>query len=155
MPTGEKNFVKRVMDNLKKRGMKFQRHEDIYSTGIPDMSYDHPECTGSGWLEAKSVKEWPKRSTTTLKISHFTAQQSSWLLSHGAVNKRTFLLMEVGRSVFLVPWFDCLAIRKGEWTQHDFFTKVDYFWSGKIDYENLYWALGQNYYGRDAYESAS
>jgi hypothetical protein len=141
MASGEKNFVKRVMDNLKKEGMVFQRHEDLYSVGVPDISYSHPEVPGSGWIEAKSVKEWPKRSTTTLKMKHFTPQQSAWIYRHGSVNKRTWLLLEVERDVFLVPWYQVLPIRKGEWTRADFFHKVHECWAGKLDYSALYWAL--------------
>ena len=142
MATGEKNFVKRVMDNLKKRGMVFQRHEDLYSVGIPDMSYEHPDCMGSGWIEAKSVKAWPKRASTTIKMKHYTPQQVAWAMKHGLMNQRTWLLLEVDTFVFLIAYNQCRRVQQGLCTRYDLTQISSDYWGGRIDYDELYLHLG-------------
>jgi hypothetical protein len=123
------------MKNLRQRGVLIQRHEDMYSVGIPDMSYDIPGAEGSGWIEIKRVKEWPKRDATTLKIQHYTPAQKAWIYQHGCVNNRTFLFVQVEKDHFI---FDHIwALKVGNLTQAQMFQAATESWQGTINYDIL------------------
>ena len=70
-----------------------QRHEDIYSSGIPDVSYAIDGICG--WIELKYIKEWPKRPTTIIRVKHLTKQQRLWLRQRGKRCDNVFLFLRV------------------------------------------------------------
>jgi len=88
-----------------------QRHEDRYSSGIPDVSFsyrDKGSCV-SGWIELKSA---PKMTPLpdgerVLKISHLTAEQVAWMLDryhHGGFCVLIIRVVEDKCWVFVPIW---------------------------------------------------
>lgn len=78
-----------------------QRHEDKYSTGIPDVSYS-TNC--HGWIELKFVAKAPVRATQPVPVPHFTAAQRNWIRQHGERGGRCFVLLQVERTFLLFSW---------------------------------------------------
>lgn len=77
-----------------------QRHEDKYSSGIPDVSY---AVQGTdGWIELKAASR-PKRGG---KISTgVSIEQSLWLTLRGREgNGKCFVLLRLDEEHFLFPW---------------------------------------------------
>lgn len=70
----------------------FQRHEDMYSVGIPDLSYGVKGV--NGWIELKAYTEWP-----TGKLPHYTAKQANWLTQRGAHGGSCFILIRFGDDI--------------------------------------------------------
>lgn len=71
-----------------------QRHEDRYSTGIPDVSYGIGR-KADGWIELKVIKRMPAFCDKPWDFSydHFTADQRNWLdLRHKHGTGRVFLM---------------------------------------------------------------
>jgi hypothetical protein len=62
----EANLRRRVLDGLRHEGADVQRHEDMYSAGIPDLSYALRGI--DGWLELKHVKAWPARASSLVRL---------------------------------------------------------------------------------------
>jgi len=84
-----------------------QRHEDKYSTGIPDVSYatDH-----HGWIELKSVDV--RDESKVVKIPHFTAVQRAWAKRFGSLAGHTWLFVRVNRHYLLLGWWSVDRIGK-------------------------------------------
>lgn len=67
------------------------RVENPIHPGTPDVNL----CTGV-WIELKCIPGWPKRDTTTVRISHYTPQQRVWLYRRWKYAPgSTLLLLEV------------------------------------------------------------
>lgn len=79
-----------------------QRHEDQYSTGIPDVSYS---TTHHGWIELKYLPKVPVRPSTPLSIKHFTTDQRNWLKRHGQRGGKCFLFLQVVNEFMLFGWW--------------------------------------------------
>ncbi len=81
----EKNFWQYI-DNKMGASWDAQRHEDKFTTGIPDVSY--ALFGTSGWIELKCLDAWPVRNGI-VKIPHLTAEQKLWLkiLQHTETGK--------------------------------------------------------------------
>lgn len=88
-----------VRDGLHKCGVLTAHHEDMLNVGVPDLSYSHAGV--HGWIELKWAAEWPARSTTPLRLPHYTKEQRHWLLSRGRAGGRCWLLLRVGREHLL------------------------------------------------------
>lgn len=76
-----------------------QRHEDKFSTGVPDVSYALEGV--DGWIELKSLSKWPARESTPVRIG-LRKEQSIWLAQRAqSGNGRCFILVRVGREHLL------------------------------------------------------
>jgi hypothetical protein len=75
-----------------------QRHEDKYTTGIPDLSYS---TTVGGWIELKFTATEPAPNKS-LRFKHFTPEQRNWLVKHGNRTGLCFLFMRVGPKFILL-----------------------------------------------------
>lgn len=54
-----------------------QRHEDKYSTGIPDVSFG---CRGTdGWIELKALTAPPRQKTRPFNLRELSIDQRLWL----------------------------------------------------------------------------
>lgn len=78
-----------------------QRHEDKYSTGIPDVSYS-TNC--HGWIELKYVARPPVKATNLVPVPHFTAAQRNWIRQHGSRGGRCWILLQVEKTYLLFSW---------------------------------------------------
>lgn len=98
-----------------------QRHEDKHSPAIPDLSYAIGRV--DGWIELKTLPQWPKKDDTGVRIGHLTADQLNWLESRGAHgNGQVFVLLAVGEDMrfahwALIPWRNARAVKEGEFTR--------------------------------------
>lgn len=123
-----------------------QRHEDKYSTGIPDVSYG---CRGrDGWIELKYLEKEPAPRTRSwdFRYSHFTAEQRNWLtrrMERGS--GRLFLLAQMGDNVYLWRW-RTLSVLLGNHTFDHIRQAAEGQWRpGPIDYQQLTVLLSSRY----------
>jgi hypothetical protein len=81
-PNSESGVYRSLEAGLAGRWAHYQRHEDAFSTGIPDYSF----CSNAKhmWMEVKFRRELPKRDATPLRFEHYTPFQQSWLFSRAA-----------------------------------------------------------------------
>lgn len=88
---------------LKKRfdgaGIHAVRIEDMLAAGTPDVNYCGPG--GAGWIELKHVDEWPKRTSTGVRIG-LTAEQGLWLHKRARAGGRADVLVRIDGEVFLI-----------------------------------------------------
>lgn len=77
------------------RRADLMRVENSVCPGTPDVNgcYRGVEF----WIELKKVPR-PRRTTTPVRIPHFTPQQRAWIKRRG---RRAFVLLQVGRAYFL------------------------------------------------------
>lgn len=93
---------------LKSMGADYQRHEDILSPGIPDISYALDGV--DGWIELKYRAAWPKRA----KLKLLDPAQAIWHMQRGqAGNGNVYTLAQIGREHYLVPSDYAKGIEKG------------------------------------------
>jgi len=113
-----------------------QRHEDKYSTGIPDVSYatDH-----HGWIELKSVEV--KDENRVVRIPHFTPAQKAWAKRHGARCGKVWTFIRVNRHHFLFGWWS--VDRVGAMTVSEMIRESHGWWEDKIDPRSLVRRLGE------------
>jgi hypothetical protein len=79
-----------------------QRHEDLCSSGIADVSFASDGICG--WVELKYKSAWPKRKTTPLRLKHFTKEQRIWLKKRGKYCNNVFILISVKDEWLLFRW---------------------------------------------------
>jgi hypothetical protein len=84
----EKSMRKRVVAAL--RELDAVSVENGCGVGTPDINFV------GGWIETKSMAEWPARSETPLRIEHFTPQQRVWLARRSRAGGIALLLLKVG-----------------------------------------------------------
>lgn len=63
--------------------------ENGVGVGTPDVSF------AGGWLELKSLREWPKKPDTPLRIPHYTQQQRIWIYKHHEAGGLVMVLLKV------------------------------------------------------------
>ncbi len=101
MDKREKRFVNWFIDEL--RGFfDFQKHEDKYTEGIPDLSYAGYDV--DGWIEVKYQERLPVRPGTPLRLDHpLTTAQRRWLRRRGREGGgRCFVLLGLGSGEVLL-----------------------------------------------------
>lgn len=109
-----------------------QRHEDRYSTDIPDLSFGIGGCS-EGWMEFKCLDKYPSGTAKTQKswdfsADYFTVGQRNWLSERSRRGTgRCFLLAKMGKLWVIwhwkkletllgaVPWCDIEAAASGIW----------------------------------------
>lgn len=88
-----------IREGLHKCGLLTAHHEDMLNVGLPDLSYSGNGV--HGFIELKWVEAWPVRSTTPLRLPHYTKEQRHWLLSRGRSGGHCWLLLRVGKEHLL------------------------------------------------------
>lgn len=121
----ERNFWN-WLDTQMCRYWHSQRHEDKYSTGIPDVSF---ALNGiDGWIELKAYEKWPNG-----KLPHYTKDQANWLYSRRERGSgHIFILMKIEKTVLLFGAFIAYELLKpmNEESLRYWATK---YWDGKFD----------------------
>lgn len=83
---------------------KMQRVEPSFvNTSFPDWYITFPSC--KILIEAKHVREWPKRATTGIKFKRYTPGQKRFIFTHGRFGRGgVFILVQVGDDIMLFTW---------------------------------------------------
>jgi hypothetical protein len=120
--TAEKNLRGNVLKTLRKAGLDARPVENPVDPGFPDVEYI------GGVLELKSAARWPKRSSTPLRVPHYTQQQRIWHERRAARGGRVHVLIQVGKEFLLftgavaslrlghLPRTELLDFASGHWT---------------------------------------
>ena len=143
MATPEHNMWERLRAGLysvvSPKNLRLQRVETGCAVGVPDVAYSvkWKRRKAGGWIELKRVKEYPKRSSTVIRLTKFTKEQKLFIRLHGRITKNAFLLVQVERDWYL---FDHIHIDKiGETaTRSDWELYAVNFWIGGCNFEQLF-----------------
>ena len=94
--TFTRNGVKSVVPSHE---LHIERIENGVALGTPDVNY----CIRgqAGWIELKFLPEWPKRSTTLVRVDHFTKEQRIFLHNYSMAGGRCFVWVQVKDEYFL------------------------------------------------------
>lgn len=137
----------RIRDGMSSR-WHAQRHEDKYSTGIPDVSYGIGR-RGEGWIELKFLKTYPRTGEDQpwdFKLDHFTPEQRNWLTQrskHGT--GRVFLLCQFGDTVTGIWQWPKLREVLGKQPLHEIEKAASaLWWHCPIDFTELSSVLADN-----------
>ena len=109
-----------------------QRHEDRYSTGIPDVSYS---MKYHGWIELKFLKSPPVNADTAMRIKHYTSDQKNWITRHGKRAGLCWILIQVGEVFMLFDWTKARLV--GELSFEEHLTLANKYWEGRINFNEL------------------
>ncbi len=109
-----------------------QRHEDRFTPGIPDVSYS---ITRHGWIELKYLPTKPKKSSSILKIDHYTQDQRNWAIRHGRRAGLCFMLLQVNKTYMLFDWTKATLIGSTDFETHKRLALG--VWESKIDWRHL------------------
>lgn len=92
----------RLFKKLKRATPLFhwQRHEDKFTSGIPDCSYAGPN--GEGWVELKTYDNWPREPSEALKFTDLKPTQVNWAMKRIKAGGTVWFLVEVGNDWFLI-----------------------------------------------------
>lgn len=123
-----------------KKGMKgrwhVQRHEDLYCSGIPDISFGIKGC--QGWIELKVLPKWPVKETTIVKIRHFTETQKAWLLNRGCHGGRCYMLLKISSSrEYLLFDYVQVKIHMDKRTKDELIEGCSAYYKNNIDFDSL------------------
>jgi hypothetical protein len=84
----EQKLNDRIMAAL--RTLDPRRCENVVDPGTPDIHYI------GGWIEDKSIAEWPKRPATVVAVDHYVPGQRGWHVRRRAAGGRVHVAFEVG-----------------------------------------------------------
>lgn len=115
----ERGFRQRVVKALK--SLDALSIENGVGAGTPDVNF------ADGWIELKSIDDWPKRPATPLRVDHFTAAQRAWLRVRCLRGGRAFLLLKVGPEVLLFRG-DVAAEVLGTTTREELYGRAERRW---------------------------
>lgn len=125
-----------------------QRHEDMLSAGIPDVSYAIDGV--DGWIELKAIDRWPARDATPVRVGIRPAQVR-WLSLRGQHGHgHCYVLLAVGRGAkaefVLVGWRDVPRLSTDTLTRVDIVgggLPTAHRWIGSIDWQSFSYAISR------------
>lgn len=123
-------YLEKVMGNR----WDVQGHEDIYVSGIPDLSYGAKKV--NGWIELKHIPTWGAREKGWAKPRHFTDLQVNWLLSRGRAGGRCFVMVKVDSDIFILGAERALDVKNGMNKQTYIENSIKH-WPGPVDPDEL------------------
>lgn len=85
--SSERDMRKRVVRALKP--LDAVSVENGCGNGTPDVNF------ADGWLELKSLPDWPTRPDTPVRLDHFTPGQRAWMLRRSLHGGRVYLLVKI------------------------------------------------------------
>jgi len=91
---------KSILDNHS----RMQRVEpSLQNIAFPDWYITLPNC--KILIEAKHIREWPKRSSTGIKFKRYTPEQKRFIFTHGRYgNGGVFILLQVDDDIMIFTW---------------------------------------------------
>lgn len=109
------------------------RVESRVGRDIPDLFV---AFTGwQGWVEMKVLPDWPKRTTTAVRLDHWTSGQRYWSQRHRACGGRVALLVEIGATgEILVFRAADVATQIDTWTRQEWNWRA--VWAGNRNADN-------------------
>lgn len=110
-------------------GFDWERHEDKFTSGIPDCSYGYAGV--GGWVELKTYDCWPRDESTPLAFSDLKPTQVNWAVARGRKHPAVWFLVGVSDDWFLISWR--YARRLGKMTRSELLAASDIHGSGPID----------------------
>lgn len=113
------------------------RHEET-TPGIPDVSYALNR-TGAGWIELKTLPDWPKKSKTAVAIKHLTPFQRRWMHERGQRGVPCWLFLRVDKEYLLFSWSVLPLI--GKTTRDELYTMSVARWKNRVDWDEFERAL--------------
>ena len=126
--SSEKDMRKRVVKIL--RPLHACSVENGVGAGTPDVNY-----TG-GWLELKSLAEWPASDETIFHVDHFTPQQRLWLRKRWLTGGNVHALVKVADDWLLIDgWM--AAVHLDRVPRPILLTVSERVWEGGLDEEEL------------------
>lgn len=126
-------YVKRGMGNC----WHATRHEDVLNKGVPDVSFGYQGI--NGWIELKSLKAWPKRENTIVRLPKFTMVQRIWLMRRQRSGGNCWILLRVGREYLLISAVRAALVGKvPKRTLEHVAHKV---WKGRVDWSEFLYLL--------------
>lgn len=108
--------------------------ENGAGAGTPDVNY-----TG-GWLELKSMAEWPSDPINVLEVPHFTAQQRLWLRKRHLAGGRVHMLLKVANDWLLIEGWHA-AVHVGKSNRAMLIDVAERAWVGGLKEKELLEAL--------------
>jgi len=129
----ESNIRNKFTDCVKKLGGDVTNHEDRFQEGIPDASYGLENV--NGWVEHKYLKSWPKRATTLVNPG-IKKTQVLWIEPRQKTGGRCFLLIGVGKEIFLFSGDNARVLYDGI-TKQEYYEKSLNVWLNQIDKAQL------------------
>lgn len=83
-------------------GFDWERHEDKFTSGIPDCSFG---AQGKGgWVELKTYDCWPRNPNDPLAFTDLKATQVNWSIKRGRAQGSVWFLVAVANDWFLISW---------------------------------------------------
>jgi hypothetical protein len=126
--SAEKTMRKRVVAIL--RPLHACSIENGVGAGTPDVNY------ARGWLELKSLADWPVGDETIFRVEHFTPQQRLWLRKRWLAGDVVHVLLKVADDWLLIDgWL--AAVHLGNTTRSDLITVSERVWEGGLDEAEL------------------
>jgi len=124
----EKTLYK-YLSRIMSKHWEVQRHEDKYSSGIPDLSY----CIKThGWIELKYLEKLPKK---IMKIDHLTSTQRNWIKTFGRRGGLCFVLLQVEKNYMIFGWEMVYEIGQLTYDEHKKIALK--FWENSINPDEL------------------
>lgn len=111
----ETDFYRNIVyKQLSSFGMLW-RVENALNLGTADVAYclKFKDEIGSGWLETKKSREWPKRFETPLRFNHYTLDQVIFAERWNRAGGRACMLAQVENDFLIVPAWNMRKIFKG------------------------------------------
>jgi hypothetical protein len=112
----ESEFWRDDVTKLKAFGL-IERIEEAMRAGVSDCVYAlrWPKSNQShfGWIELKRLLYWPSRSTSAVRLPHFTLDQVNFLERWGRAGAGAYLLAQVSNEYCLFTWRHVRAIHDG------------------------------------------
>ena len=120
---------------LRKMGRRWfvQSHEDLHSTGIPDLSFSVKGV--NGWIELKQIEKW-SGSGKKAKPKKFTSSQINWLKRANKHGGYCFVLVKVDMEYYLFDADQAKYIAKGM-TRTDYLLFSKGFWKDSINQDEF------------------
>ena len=129
----ERSMRSRVVHALKE--LDAMAVENMVQPGTPDIEYI------GGWIELKSLDEWPKREDTVVALSHFVPAQRLWLQRRCKRGGKAWFVLRVGREWLVLDGGIASAI-VGTATRAELVTACTFYWSKTPTDQDLLAAFG-------------
>ena len=105
-------------------GFDWQRHEDKFTSGIPDCSYGARGV--GGWVELKTYDCWPRDPEDPLAFTDLKPTQVNWAVRRGRKQGRVWFLVAIGENEwFLISWRHARSL--GSLTRKELLERADAF----------------------------